>query len=197
MLLHSALCTPPFGTLTKFVCGGETSTGTYTGTGGRYNFAAGTWTQLPIGPGSPGARAAHTAVNNGGKMYIWGGLGTGGVALNPGSIYDPVANTWMAMNTTGAPAARQSHHAIATFNGAATTYPEDARACDYSNNDWIHSFAYPAPVGRQAPSAVWSGHETFGFGGQNASGSLNDLSGSGRPSVTSISTPIPNFRCIL
>jgi hypothetical protein len=48
-------------------------------------------------------------------MIVWGGF-TGSV-LNDGGRYNPAANTWTAVTTTGAPAARELHTAVWTGSG--------------------------------------------------------------------------------
>jgi hypothetical protein len=65
--------------------------------------------------GAPSARAGHTAVWTGSRMIVWGGTGiSAGGFLNDGGQYDPVADTWMATTTTGAPSARVGHTAVWT-----------------------------------------------------------------------------------
>ena len=46
-------------------------------------------------------------------MIVWGGY-DGSSYCNDGGRYNPVANTWTALPTTGAPAARYSHTAVWT-----------------------------------------------------------------------------------
>ena len=158
------------------VFGGETSAGVYTGTGARYNLTTNTWTQLPIGPGSPGARAAHTAVaSSNGKMIIWGGL-NGGVALNTGSLYDPVANTWTALSTVGAPAARQSHYAVGTNQGDGKmliwggiiggTPVATGALYDVGTNTWGPLGAPLAPSARTGDTLTYVGKYIVQWGGQ-------------------------------
>ena len=45
-------------------------------------------------------------------MIVWGGTGGGG--LNTGGRYNPTSNSWTAVTTTGAPAARYRHTAVWT-----------------------------------------------------------------------------------
>ena len=46
-------------------------------------------------------------------MIVWGGYETA-AALNDGGRYNPAANSWTAVPTTGAPAARYRHTAVWT-----------------------------------------------------------------------------------
>ena len=57
-------------------------------------------------------RERHTAVWTGSEMIVWGGLAGG--YLNAGGRYNPASNSWTAVSTTGAPAARSSHTAVWT-----------------------------------------------------------------------------------
>ena len=79
-------------------------------------------------------------------MIVWGGQGVS--VLNDGGSYDPAANSWTAVTTNGAPAARYFHTAVWTgsemivwggINGA---------------NLWNDGGRYdPAPTpGRRCPS---------------------------------------------
>ena len=56
----------------------------------------------------------HTAVWTGSEMIVWGGADGGSGYLNDGGRYNPAANSWTAVSTTGAPAARYSHTAVWT-----------------------------------------------------------------------------------
>ena len=46
-------------------------------------------------------------------MIVWGGYGNGS-SLNDGGRYNPAANSWTAVTTNGAPAARAMHTAVWT-----------------------------------------------------------------------------------
>ena len=59
--------------------------------------------------GAPAARSLHTAVWTGSEMIVWGGV-NGAAHLNDGGRYNPAANSWTAVTTTGAPAARSRSH---------------------------------------------------------------------------------------
>jgi len=70
-------------------------------TGGTLDFAAGTWTSLPV-EGVPLARAGHCCVWTGREMIVWGGSVSGGFRQS-GGRFDPSSAIWAAMPTDGAP----------------------------------------------------------------------------------------------
>ena len=71
---------------------------------------ADSWTAVPT-TGAPAARVAHTAVWTGSEMIVWGGLQRQQLHyFNDGGRYNPAANIWTALPTTGAPAARVFSH---------------------------------------------------------------------------------------
>jgi len=88
----------------EMIIWGGIAAAAWTNTGGRYNPASGTW-QPTVATGAPEARNNHTAVWTGTRMVVWGGTGgtAGNPPLNTGGRYDPVANSWQATATAGAP----------------------------------------------------------------------------------------------
>jgi hypothetical protein len=97
---HSAVWT---GT-EMIVWGGRASTGAALTSGGRY--APDAWTNSnltsSLGPYTPSARYAHTAVWTGSEMIVWGGSAGGGVpsGLNNGGRFDPATDNWMHSSLT-------------------------------------------------------------------------------------------------
>src|ERR1035441_5577220 len=77
----------------------------------------GVWTQRVSGS-APAGRYNHTAVWTGSEMIAWGGdsRSSSRTYYNDGMRYNPTANTWTALPTTGAPAARGYHTAVWTGN---------------------------------------------------------------------------------
>src|SRR5207302_824092 len=61
--------------------------------------------------GAPGPRFLVTAVWTGSKVVFFGGAYATTI-LNTGGIYDPAADTWSSMTTTGAPSIRVYHSAV-------------------------------------------------------------------------------------
>jgi hypothetical protein len=114
------------------VWGGINST-QYFNDGGMYNPATDTWTSQPhlnAGTGAPLPRESAFKVGNGAfgtswtgatgnsndqfQMIVWGGANnlSAPAVSNTGGLYDPLTDTWTAMNTTGAPAGRQYHSQV-------------------------------------------------------------------------------------
>jgi len=99
------------------VWGGDNNIGSTFNTGGRYNPASNSWTSVTTA-GAPVARSGHMAVWTGSEMIVWGGVnaapGSQATDLKTGGRYNPATNSWTAMSTTGAPAARNAHTAVWT-----------------------------------------------------------------------------------
>ena len=57
----------------------------------------------------PPRAICHTAVWTGSEMIVWGGY-NGSSYFNDGGRYNPAADSWTAVTTTGAPAARDVSH---------------------------------------------------------------------------------------
>src|SRR5438132_1524869 len=96
------------------VCGGADAFNTFVNIGGRYNPNTNSWTAIS-NSNAPTARAGHTAIWTGSEMIVWGGDSvTGGDTsiFNTGGRYNPITDTWTAISTTNAPAARSSHTAV-------------------------------------------------------------------------------------
>ncbi len=116
-------------------------------------------------------------------MIVWGGSNGGGY-FNDGGRYNPVANSWTALPTNGAPAARQHHTAVWTgsemivwggycySNGY--VFFNDGGRYDPATNSWTALPTSGAPPGRQSLTAVWTGSEMIVWGGSNGGGYFND-----------------------
>jgi hypothetical protein len=88
--------------------------------GGLYDPAADSWTPTSTAT-APQGREEHTAVWTGTRMIVWGGFAAPdspetAYPLDTGGLYDPVANSWTATSTAGAPAPRIRHTAVWTGN---------------------------------------------------------------------------------
>jgi hypothetical protein len=156
--------------------------GSYLNDGGRYNPAGNSWTAVST-TGAPAARQYHTAVWTGSEMIVWGGAYYDGSShyLNDGGRYNPAGNSWTAVSTTGAPAARGGHTAVWTgselivwggVNGV--SYLNDGGRYNPAGNSWTAVSTTGAPAARYYHTAVWTGSELIVWGGYGNSGYLND-----------------------
>jgi N-acetylneuraminic acid mutarotase len=146
--------------------------------GGRYNPVADSWTAVPT-TGAPAARVAHTAVWTGSEMIVWGGdywYGDSYAYFNDGGRYNPAANVWMSLSSTGAPTGRSSHTAVWTgremivwggyyyYNGD-VYYLSDGGRCNPVANSWKPVATNGAPAAREWHTVVWTGSEMIVWGG--------------------------------
>jgi hypothetical protein len=97
------------------VWGGNTNPGPGND-GAAYNPTTNTW-RLISTSGAPMPRFNHTAVWTGPtgiSMVVWGGQDSGGNPFNTGGRYDPVTDTWKAINLTNVPLGRFDQSAVWT-----------------------------------------------------------------------------------
>lgn len=155
------------------------------------------WVQLsPVG-GTPTARFDHTAIWDTVKnqMLVFGGAaksGSGFTYFNDLWVYRPGSNSWSQLAPTGGPpAGRSGHSAVwdpgnaqmlvfggASTNSTSTTYLHDLWAYRPGTNSWVlRAPSGVSPSGRNLHTAVWNpgAAQMLVFGGESASGSLNDL----------------------
>jgi N-acetylneuraminic acid mutarotase len=153
----------------------------YSNTGGIYDPTTDTWTAVSTA-GTPSARQLHTAVWTGSTMIVWGGYGAGSSTgfRDTGAIYDPTADTWTALSTVGAPAARDYHTAVWTgskmfvwggYNG--TSYFNTGGIYDPPTDTWTAVSTIGAPSARPSHTAVWIGSKMIVWGGGAISSPLN------------------------
>lgn len=164
------------GTCSAGVCQPPSSTDTYC-PGGCANGACqhDVWIPMTVA-GAPAQRTVHTLVWADNlqppKMIVWGGTGAGG------GLYDPRADTWEAMSTTGAPSSWWNSTAVwsgaqlLVFGGAgnsgATT--EGGRYTPGSGGGTWQPMS-EGPGSRQYHTAVWTGAQMIVAGGTSNSGS--------------------------
>jgi N-acetylneuraminic acid mutarotase len=146
--------------------------GMYLNTGGRYNPATDTWTEISTGQDVPLPRSRHTAVWTGTEMIVWGGFNS--LRMDSGGRYDPVNDTWTQVSITGAPSARSSHSAIWTGSEmivwGGTGNPPDLALntggrYDPVGDTWQATSTFEAPGARGGHTAVWTGSEMLVWGG--------------------------------
>jgi len=157
------------------------------GSGARLPLSGGTtpgaWSAMTT-TGAPGARVGHTMVWTGSRLLVWGGK-QGGVGLNTGGSYDPVADTWTALPTVGAPTARFGHVAVWTgsemvvFGGQTGPSANSAVATGAAFNPvtgaWRPLTGGGGPVARSGAAAAWTGSELLIFGGTGTAAPVGAL----------------------
>lgn len=157
------------------------------GSGARLPLGAGVtpgaWSALPPA-NAPTPRSGHTMIWTGAKAIVWGGK-QGGVPVNTGAAYDPVANTWTALPTAGAPAARHGHVAVWTgeemvvFGGqtgpSASSAVATGGAYNPATGQWRSLGNGGSPLARTQAAGVWTGSELLVFGGTAGSAPVGTL----------------------
>jgi N-acetylneuraminic acid mutarotase len=162
----------------------------YLNDGGRYNPTANTWTTLPT-TGAPAARGQHTAVWTGSEMIIWGGYNwISSTFFNDGGRYNPVADSWTALPTTGAPRGRYGNAAVWTvsemivwggyYSTSSDHYLNDGGRYNPTANSWTPVQTNGVPAAREYHTAVWTGSEMIVWGGYYASAGDHYLNDGGR-----------------
>jgi hypothetical protein len=168
--LHTAVWT---GT-EMIVWGGYSANGApiFFNDGGRYNPALNSWSPVSLS-GAPVARGWHAAVWTGKEMIVWGGMNDLNSIShrNDGGRYNPVANSWTAVTTNGAPSARQEHRAVWTGSqmivaGGAS----DSGRYDPAADRWFPVSTAGAPVIGSGHTATWTGTEMIVWGGDSGNG---------------------------
>lgn len=178
--LHSAVSTG-----TKVIIWGgllQTMGGnTYRNNGGIYDATTDTWATISA-TNAPVGRHSHTAIWTGTKMIVWGGTidaGGGSTYTNTGGIYDPVADSWVATNTTNAPSARFGHSAVWTgskmiiwggFDIGGNAVNTGA-IYDPTADTWAAITTSGAPSVRMSHLAIWANTKMFIIGGAQYSSS--------------------------
>jgi N-acetylneuraminic acid mutarotase len=157
------------------VWGGLNADGPFN-TGGRYNPSSNSWTPTAT-TGAPTARDFAHSVWTGSRMIVWGGYNSLlDQYFNTGGLYDPIANSWAATSTTGAPSGRSGHSMVWTgsevivwggCNGVNCLVGQNTGGqYNPQTNSWLTTSAIEAPSVRDSHSAVWTGTEMIVFGGE-------------------------------
>jgi N-acetylneuraminic acid mutarotase len=144
----------------------------------QYDPETNAWTALPR---MPIPRAAHTAVEVAGKLYVIGGYTVALLGHTPQvDIYDPKANAW----TVGTPMPTPRDHLAAAavggtiyvFGGDIATHStssDDVEAYDTATGLW--SVKAPMPTVRGSLAAVTVGDKIWVMGGQDGSRTYDDV----------------------
>lgn len=135
--------------------------------GARYDPETDMWAPTSA-TGAPEARREHGAVSLGDRMMVWGGYTeTVGDMVNTGGVYDPVADTWQAVSTDGAPSPRRSPNLIWTGSRVIVwggkdymgTPIEDEALYDPATDSWS-SMSQP-PISTSTSGVAWTGSELW------------------------------------
>ena len=144
--------------------------------GGRYDPLADTWQPIDHLT-EPLPRRRHAAVWTGSRMLVWGGLTceSDTSVTDSGALYDPVANSWTPINSTGAPTPRQEHTALWTGSemlvwggrdgDAVPRYTNTGGRFDPASGVWTGIAKGGAPSARARHTAVWTGSTMIVWGG--------------------------------
>lgn len=138
-----------------------------------YDPARDSWRELSS-VGAPSPRQQHTAVWTGKDLIIWGGAEAMGntLELADGGRYRPADDRWFpfasaALNRNG-PRVAWMDHELFVWGG---TNPIPNRVIagggvwNPTANSWRSLPARNTPAPRLSPTAVWTGHEVFVWGG--------------------------------
>ncbi len=161
------------------IWGGSLTSGgtiTYPNDGGQYDPAGNAWSNTTISS-APTGRHAHIAVwsTTTSTMIIWGGGRATGEIYNTGANYNPVADTWVATNSTDAPSPRVYLTSIwngskmIVWGGDNSTYDAKNTGGIYNpvGDTWAVTSTTGAPSPRRGHSAIWSGSKMIVWGGVN------------------------------
>jgi len=159
----------------------------------------GTWFAISTSPLH--GRYGHSAIWTGESMLVWGGYYHLNYFLNDGAMYDPVADTWEMISSSGAPVGRLRHTAVWTgeemivwggehAGGGQTT--NTGGIYDPTTDSWTPISLVNAPSAREMHSAVWTGEEMIVWGGCSTVFCTEVFNDGGRyDPVTNTWTPIP------
>ena len=160
------------------VYGGWSSATQHLGTAFVYDPASDAWTPASS-TNAPSPRSFTSAVWTGSEVIVWGGCDGGmpacGGVKGDGARYDPAADTWTPVSTTGAPGARAQHVAVWTgsemivWGGYAMPSEADplgdGAIYDPATDAWRPMSAAGAPSPRVDPAAAWLVDKMIVWGG--------------------------------
>ena len=126
--------------------------------------------------GAPSPRQRAQAVWSGSTVIVWGGLrvsGGGVTVLTDGGRYNPIADVWSPIGSTGAPTPRLHFSLVwtgkemivwggSTFEGLPL---QDGGAYDPTTDSWRTLSSVGAPRGRGSHTAIWTGTRMIVWGG--------------------------------
>ena len=150
--------------------GSDATTGAQLDTGGRYDPATDTWSDIST-LDAPTPRWNHQAVWGGNRMIVWGG--NDGTYLDTGGRYDPATDTWEATSTINAPEARQFFGAVWTGSqmiiwggeGQGLNLLDTGGRYDPATDTWMATATVGAPSPRSFPGIIRAGNRMMIWGG--------------------------------
>lgn len=139
--------------------------------GGRYDPTSDTWTSVSA-TGAPAARLFHSATWTGSEVIVWGGGASSLTsAYGDGGRYDPLADSWRSLPSSGGPSGRFYHSAVWSgseliiWGGASASFHADGARYSPTLDTWTPIQPDGVMAARAAHSAVWTGTEMLVFGG--------------------------------
>jgi N-acetylneuraminic acid mutarotase len=191
--------------------------GGYLNSGFRYNPATDAWS--PVSASGLAVRGFHSAVWTGTEMIIWGGSESHSCGFlcsfrtnyNDGARYNPVGNTWQAVNTVTAPGARSDHGAVWTGSemviwggrqGSGSPFPfttnlNSGARYNPSLNSWTAMTDIGALSARFKPNLLWTGNRVLIWGGEDGNqtnvnnGSRYNPANNSWQAMTTAGAPLP------
>lgn len=145
-------------------------------TGGRYNPISDSWLATST-VNAPQGRRGHSSIWDGTEIIIWGGCVDHDCSSHvfTGAKYDPIADTWTATNTVGAPSGRSFHSGVWTGSEMIVWGGCVAGECEITTNSggrydpvsdsWTPTSNEDAPTKRVNHSMIWTGSEMVIWGG--------------------------------
>ncbi|MBT3982754.1 MAG: hypothetical protein HOE90_15450, partial [Bacteriovoracaceae bacterium] len=166
------------------VWGGKTGSASSTrqNDGALYDPITDSWTPM-TSTDAPTARSQHRVSWGGGKMFVFGGLGTNGTfsAAGQGGLYNPMTDDWDLVDTTDGdePSGRMGHSLIydhtnqqfIIFGGTTNTSVLAASNTYFldpdgdANGDWLKIGTAGAPTQRYYHGSLWTGSAMLVWGG--------------------------------
>lgn len=169
-----------------------------TNIGGMYDLALDQWTFTSTSGAVPSARDQHSAIYTGTRMLVWGGQDVNASCpskyFSDGSSFDPIANSWTALPSSGL-IARSQHAAVwsgtsmIVFGGTTCSGTTNTGGVYTPGGSWSATSTTNAPSARQNAFATWTGTQMLVLGPGNDGGKYNPPPTNSWQSVTTTNAP--------